>query len=301
MKAIKIDNSIQDLSIADMFDSIDNVGNKNEDNDKIINNIKEKIETLLKNVLKKKNKKEKLIQNYKDFLCTFQELIEKQITTINNLIEEDTQDSSDIYLKLKKELFDYYMQIYKLDMFDVSEILNKEEKNIYRYICVYDFLNRQNDNLENHNLSLKFYNESTEKEHNQKDKDLVSPTWKIYFYLVICLEKQQQYNKSFISYYVNKNRDKDFEDIYKKFSDFYVADFQGQLSKNIYCQRKKLKLTQMQLSERSGIDRTMIAKIERVKQPTTLETAIKLLSSLNMGIAIYPFTEIEEESKQKKA
>ena len=38
----------------------------------------------------------------------------------------------------------------------------------------------------------------------------------------------------------------------------------------------------------------MIAKIEKVKQPTTLETAVKLLTSLNLGIAIYPFDEIEE-------
>ena len=53
----------------------------------------------------------------------------------------------------------------------------------------------------------------------------------------------------------------------------------------------------MQLSERSGIDRTMIAKIEKVKQPTTLETAIKVLTSLNMGIALYPLTDIIEKTE----
>ena len=69
---------------------------------------------------------------------------------------------------------------------------------------------------------------------------------------------------------------------------FCAADFQGQISKSIFYQRKKLNLTQEELSKISGVDRSMIAKIETVKQPPTLETAIKLLSALNMGIAICP-------------
>ena len=72
-----------------------------------------------------------------------------------------------------------------------------------------------------------------------------------------------------------------------------MIDFQGKLSEVISNQRKKMKLTQKQLQEKSGVDRSMIAKIEKVQQPATLETAIRLLTSLNVGIALYPLCEQE--------
>lgn len=105
---------------------------------------------------------------------------------------------------------------------------------------------------------------------------------------MICLEKQRKYNQTIISYQIEKSKEEKDEHFWEKVSNYYAADFQGQFSKNVYCQRKRLKLTQKQLQGRSGVDRTMIAKIEKIRQPATLETAIKLLSSLNLGVAIYP-------------
>lgn len=217
--------------------------------------------------------------------------------TIDILINEDTLDISDTFLNLKKELIDYSMKIYKLDLLDMEDVLNSKEKNIYQYIHIYDFLDKYNSDIEKDSWVFRNNIGMIKTDTNKNKKNLAFTNWKTYYYLVINLEKQQEYNTKVISYWMaktNKNENKDF---YLKLSDFYAADFQGQLSKSIYCQRKKLKLTQMQLSERSGIDRTMIAKIEKVKQPTTLETAIKVLTSLNMGIALYPLTDIIEKTE----
>ena len=72
--------------------------------------------------------------------------------------------------------------------------------------------------------------------------------------------------------------------------------FRSILSKYIYTWRNQNNITQNELAKRSGVDRTMIAKIEKVQQPTTLDTAIKLLSSLDLGITIYPLSEYSGNS-----
>lgn len=300
MRELKIENSIQDLSVVDLFETIDNVDNNNEENDKIIETVKDKIEMLLTNFLKKKKEKKRkkeMLRRYKEYLKAFYNLIEKQMNTIDILIAKDTLDISDTFLNLKKELIDYSMKVYKLDLLDMEEVLNSKEINIYQYIHVYDFLDKYNSDIGEDNWDFRSNRGMTKTDNNKYKENFAFTNWKTYYYLVLNLEKQQEYNTKIISYLMAKTNRKDNRDFYLNFSNFYAADFQGQLSKSIYCQRKKLKLTQMRLSERSGIDRTMIAKIEKVKQPTTLETAIKLLTSLNLGIAIYPFTDTIEKTE----
>lgn len=300
MRELKIENSMQDLSVTELFETIDNVDNNNDENDKIIETVKDKIEILLADFWRKKKQKERkkeMLRRYGEYLKAFCNLIEKQMKIIDILIEEDTLDISDTFLNLKKELIDYSMKIYKLDLLDMEEVLNSKEKNIYQYIHIYDFLDKYSSDIREESWALRSNRSMIKKDNNEYKENLAFINWKKYYYLVINLEKQQEYNTNIISYLIAKTNKNDNRDFYLKISDFYAADFQGQLSKSIYCQRKKLKLTQMQLSERSGIDRTMIAKIEKVKQPTTLETAIKLLTSLNMGISIYPFTDIVEKTE----
>mgnify|MGYP000092806353 FL=1 len=295
MRSLEIEKSMEQLSVIDLFDSIDNVNNNNEENDKIIKKVKEKVGVLLKSYLKKereKKRREEMLQHYKIYLKCFQEVIEKQEEIIDNLTEED--DVVDTMFDLKNEIIDYSMRIYESDLLNISEILGKKEQTIYQYIHLYDFLWKYNNEHEKHKFPLSINMDQSHKKEEKSKEKLNLSNWKTYFYLVVCLKKQQEYNHTFTSYFMSRNRIETNKESFIKLSDFYAADFQGQLSKNIYCQRKKLKLTQMQLSERSGIDRTMIAKIEKVKQPTTLETAVKLLTSLNLGIAIYPFDEIEE-------
>lgn len=296
MNSMGIENSTGELSMVDLFDSIDNVSKSNDENDEIINKIKDKLVFVFSSQLRKKREKEKkaaMVRRYKAYLEGFQSLIREQMASIDCLIEEDSYDISDTFTQLKKELIDYSMQAYKLDMLDMSEVLNKKEQSIYRCIHLYDFLVQYNNPTGNTILV-------ENKKQNGRNKKLDinvrhSFMWKTYFYLIINLEKQKSYNRTYISYFMERHKQEDDNELYLKISNFYAADFQGQFSKNIYCQRKKLKLTQKQLQERSGVDRTMIAKIEKVQQPTTLETAIKLLSSLNMGIAMYPIAGVEEK------
>lgn len=296
MNSVEIENLWEKLSMVDLFDSIDNVSKSNDENDKIMNQIKDKLAFVFSSQLKKKREKEKreaMVRRYREYLEGLQTLIKMQMKSIDYLIEEDSYDISDTFIQLKRELIDYSMQVYKLDMLDMSQVLNKKEQRIYRCIHLYDFLVQYNNPTGNSILA-----ENKKQDSRNKKLDINvrrSFMWKTYFYLIINLEKQKSYNRTYISYFMKKYNHENDNELYLKISDYYAADFQGQFSKNIYCQRKKLKLTQKQLQERSGVDRTMIAKIEKVQQPTTLETAIKLLSALNLGIAIYPITGIKEK------
>lgn len=200
---------------------------------------------------------------------------------IENLMKKkDTNDISDRLYSSKKEILDYTLKLYTSETYDKFQKFNEKEKKIYRYLQVYDLLEKYFSSIE-----------QMDTEHQKIDKKGESDIlrWKTFFYFILSLDKQQEYNRLNTSYQKNNSEKDDENQTYINAGRYYSADFQGQLSKNVYCKRKKMKLTQKQLSERSGIDRTMIAKIEKVQQPTTLETAIKLLTSLNMGIAIYTF------------
>lgn len=269
--------SVNEYSIVELFDTIDNVENSNDENDVIINKVLDKILTLFisnQGKQREKARKQAMFLRYLAFLKSLEKIIKKQIVEVDFMLEhlEPHKEAIDNFINLKKELLENCMEIYKLDSLDMSEVLDKKEQSVYQSIQIYNF-------IKDYYLNSPI---------NEENDNLKKQRWKTYYYLFICLEKQNEQNQTFISYFKKNNSQINNDETLIKQSNFYAADFQGQLSKNIYCQRKKMRLTQMQLSERSGIDRTMIAKIEKIKQPTTLETAIKLLSALNMGLAIYP-------------
>lgn len=64
--------------------------------------------------------------------------------------------------------------------------------------------------------------------------------------------------------------------------------FRSILSKYIYTWRNQNNITQNELAKRSGVDRTMIAKIERLQQTASLDTTIKLLNATNASLMILP-------------
>lgn len=297
MNDLKFEHSIEELSMLELFDTIDNVDKSNDDNDKVIDKIKEQVILRFSSKLRKKREAEKrkaMYYRYKVYLEGFQELLKEQMTIINGLIEEDPYDSSAEFLDLKKNIIDYSSQAYKLDLLDMSEVLNKKEQRIYQCIHFYDFMKKYNTSFEMISLNEKQNINNNTKKRKTLEITPISSNWKTYFYLILSVKKQEEYNQKVILYFMGKGiKDDQFS---KKWSDYLVADFQGQFSKNVYCQRKRLKLTQKQLEEKSGINRTMIAKIEKVQQPTTLETAIRILSSLDLGITIYPLENSEEKS-----
>ena len=284
MRGLEIENSIEQLSIVDLFDIINIVDNDNATNDEIVRKIEEKIEIQLK-------EKEDISSNYRELLLYMEhlkklnELIEKDIALIEELLEKkDTNDILDILDSSKNEILDYSLRIYGLETYTMLQTFNEEEKKVYGCLQAYNLLEKYFSSIEQRDLEKKKNDEKHEVKY-----ELDSSRWKTYFYFILSLDKQQEYNQLYTTYIRNNSQTEDDNQVYIQSSKYYASDFQGQLSKNIYCKRKRMKLTQKQLSERSGIDRTMIAKIEKVQQPTTLETAIKLLSSLNMGIAIYSF------------
>ena len=56
------------------------------------------------------------------------------------------------------------------------------------------------------------------------------------------------------------------------------------VARNLVSARKRLRLTQEQLSERSGVSRTMIAHIEREARNPSLQTLARLAASLDLSI-----------------
>lgn len=64
--------------------------------------------------------------------------------------------------------------------------------------------------------------------------------------------------------------------------------FRSILSRYIFTWRNQNNVTQNELSKRSGVDRTMIAKIEKLQQTASLDTTIKILNAINAKLIIVP-------------
>ena len=62
--------------------------------------------------------------------------------------------------------------------------------------------------------------------------------------------------------------------------------FRSQLSKYVFTWRTKNNMTQNELAQKSGVDRTMIAKIEKLQQNASIETTAKLLSTMDAQLMI---------------
>lgn len=65
-------------------------------------------------------------------------------------------------------------------------------------------------------------------------------------------------------------------------------------------QRKKLKLTQIQVSNLVGLKQKTISAFENKPDGTQLETVFRILSALNLDIKLSPKDEISETKSQWK-
>lgn len=291
-------NLMENSSMTELFYAIDNISNDNDENDAIVKKITDKVCILLKSHLSYKRKREEaareaLLKSYKEYLTGFYEMIKEQITVINSLFNEPfTSDMSDVFVKLQKELDEYSTKRYTIEISYMSSFLSEKECGIFKNIQIYNFLDKYHENIKKYEAIQGDKNGNIE----QKEVTTNSIDWKNYYYLAICIGKQRDFNQTLLSNYISRRENIDNIKFFVSKSSLCAANFQGQLSKSVFYQRKKLKLTQVELSKISGVDRSMIAKIEKANQPTTLETAIKLLSALNMGIAICPFGGSEEKS-----
>lgn len=62
--------------------------------------------------------------------------------------------------------------------------------------------------------------------------------------------------------------------------------FRSQLSEYVFTWRTKNNMTQKELAQKSRVDRTMIAKIEKLQQNASIETTAKLLSTMDAQLII---------------
>lgn len=293
MSEFRIDELVIQESIENLYADIDNVEKSNSDNDRIVERIKERIiESAYSHLRNKAKKRRDAINKYRHTLSILVDLIQKQVKMLDNMLDVGDEEFK-LFLDMKKQLLNYSMRIYSENLKSNFRDISEEEKRIYDNIILYDILQSY---YEDSNALISAKKEKVN-ERNEDKNISASRDWKTYYYLIICMDKQKEHNKRLITHF-EKLHDKENSNrgLFSKICDYYVADLQGQLSKNIYCQRKRAKLTQQELSEKSGIDRTMIAKIEKVQQPTTFETATKLLTSLNMGIMIYSLGNEREKS-----
>lgn len=289
--------SMTNSAMVELFYTIDNISKSNDENDTIVEKIIDNIYELFKSRMKYKKEQERrkaMLKEYKAYLEGLHELITEQMTIIESLSNEiDTYDMVDEFFEIQKKVDIYSMKKNAIEYSYMSNFFSEKECNIFNYTQLYSM-------FDNYHKSIKEY-QSNQKITSVKriDSKTQLSNWKTYYYLVIGLEKQNDFNQTLLSNYISRRKNIDSKAFFKSKNRLFVEDFQGQLSKTVYCQRKKMKLTQVELSKISGVDRSMIAKIEKAKQPTTLETAIKLLSALNMGVAICPFDGSVETSLLK--
>lgn len=269
---------------------------ENKENDSIIISIKSKLDYMYSEYLRKremKNKRKYLVLAYKNCIKEMSNYTRYQSKILND-IDDETSDFGQIFSDLKKGYIDYLIKLYTIELASMSEILNNEAMSVYRNVQIYDFLDKYSAMLSKIDLPK---DNSGYKEKIFRNSHL---SWKTYFYSAIYNEKQKEYDALLLSCYLE---DKDKEQSssqsvpipYKEKSSYYAREFQGRLSSTVFAQRKRLNLTQKELAEISGVDRSMIAKIEKIKQSSNLDTAVKLLTALNMGLTIIPKSDIEGE------
>lgn len=239
-------------SIAEMFGSIDNVCKSNDENGKIFSKILDRFHSKAAARSESMQEKTYRINKYHEYLEGFRALINDQMKVVEGAADQHGTDAR-LLKELKDSLMQYTLKQSVCEFYDMAEILSKRELEIYLYTYMHKMISE--------------YSEVIGKE--------MFVDWKTYFFLGVNIKKQLELNEMLMPGGTTER--------------LHSMDMQGQFAKTVFYQRKRLNLTQAKLSEISGVDRTMIAKIERVSQPVTFETAVKLLTALDMGIAFYPF------------
>lgn len=268
-------------AIVELFNTIDTVSKSNDENDTIMDKVKNRIFFYIGSYFdrqKERREKRAMIKRYKVYLLGFQELLSKQMSVLDSFSNKSDKDiRTELFISLRNELTNYSIEALKLEFSDMSEYLSSDIFNIYTYVRTHDLLDS--------------YNKIFEKDISTKQEKPILSDWKTYYYMAIDRRKQLRFNENLFSNFISRTHTGLDNDFFIERGILCTTDFTGRLSKNIFYQRKRLNLTQVQLAGRSGVDRTMIAKIEKVQQKPTLETAIKLLSALNLELAICPALE----------
>ena len=282
-------------SMTELWGKVDSFCNSSVENKSILNKIFNRFRTIFISHIDYKKEKKRRLKAYRAYLEEFHELIEEQIMIIEGVEKDGHGDGgSDIIWDVKEKMIECSIKQLIFDFYDMSEILEKNEMEMYAYAYINRVLNICDGFLEEKLFERTGCNNESPDENAVFKEQLKSifDRWRMNLMMNIEVKNQHDMNRLLLK--ENEDNEECEEKLIKQNAQFYTADLQGQLAKNIFYQRKKMNITQSTLSQMSGVDRSMIAKIESVNQPTTFETAVKLLSALDMGIAFYPIKNTEK-------
>lgn len=247
---------------------------------KITSIIKNKYIQFLSNKNERKKQKE-IFFTYKIHLTNFKYLIDKQLNELNKIDNTDfDEDSSVRFIKLSEQISNLCIKQLIFQYINMSHAVEKNEKESLSFIHLYSIFDKHKKIISEELDEIQCVDS-----HNYEILTQTINKFENALYLYITIDNNSKFNKKIISNFYQRNSEVEYSK--KQLSSLYLSDFQRQLSETIYERRKRNNITQKELSTISGVDRTMIAKIENIQQPTSINTAIKLLTALDMGITLF--------------
>lgn len=247
---------------------------------KITSIIKNKYIQFLSNKNERKKQKE-IFFTYKIHLTNFKYLIDKQLNELNKIDNTDfDEDSSVRFIKLSEQISNLCIKQLIFQYINMSHAVEKNEKESLSFIHLYSIFDKHKKIISEELDEIQCVDS-----HNYEILTQTINKFENALYLYITIDNNSKFNKKIISNFYQRNSEVEYSK--KQLSSLYLSDFQRQLSETIYEKRKRNNITQKELSTISGVDRTMIAKIENIQQPTSINTAIKLLTALDMGITLF--------------
>lgn len=244
--------------------TIDMVGKPMPENIEIVNKIQEILLTFIKNKKKKQQQREEQ-ERYKRKLIKLRKLLDKQIQLLDF---EDNMDYGRLYT-LKQELAQCGLSMLSDEYESMESLLDESSLDIFNNIAIYT-------------LATSLIKENT----GVRGKlNRVMEKWKYYYLYMISISNEHSMDDFMINNMISGSRI-DSRGKGGFLHKYYELSFQSQFSRYVFYKRKNLNLTQEMLSKMSGVDRSMISKIETAEQKTTMDTAIRLLTSLDSKLEI---------------
>ena len=233
--------------------------------------------------------------------------ISDQISTVERLLKESEQNLEDqpamvssyskIYMELIDNMFSYTSTDISSFICDIAFTSVEIEADIspseIYHLVSYKMSASVIESLELHNKKNHFDLEKCNPRYYTyfaEEDDI----YKSIFYLLLLREYFDLYNtaldkdKTDLELLVSHKTDSQNAHIEEYRSQLQSQLFRSILSKYIYSWRSQNNITQSELAQISGVDRTMIAKIEKLQQTASVDTTIKLLNATNASLLILP-------------
>lgn len=274
-------NTYENNTIYGTIGDIDCISRSESENERILTEAEDRVK-----VIYIENSTLDVVDSYKEFLINIKQTIEKQLGYIENISRKKgrsgRKDLLSTIWSFKKELSRKCCALYAMNYIEMLENdTGYTLPNMYIYSQVYYILQHTNKEI------INFQN---------VENGAVLPGWKELFFLMLT---ERRNRKNFEQLPLNINMaESNSSYLAEKPGTSYVNLFQSYLARAVFYQRKRMHLTQKELSLISGVARSSIAKIESCKQSASLGATARILSTLHMGITIYPL-ENERNSKER--